>query len=135
MAVENIALDGLIPNVTGRPEVIKAISIGSDGTEQDGLPPGRAAAADSVPVALSTEDKTALDAASGVYTNAVAYAGPTTAGRGIAVRMSVAGSVTVTMSGGGTIVVDAPIGTSIFPLAATNVVVATGTMTTAYKLT
>ena len=110
-------------------------SYSSSGTENTALPPGRAAAASSVPVVLSTEDKAALDAASGVYTNAVAYAGATTAGKAIAVRMSVAGSVTVTFSGGGTMIVDVPIGTTQLPYAATNVVVATGTLTTAYKLT
>lgn len=56
MAVEQVALDGVIANVTGKPEVVKTISISSTGTAQDGLPAGRAAAAASVPTVSSTED-------------------------------------------------------------------------------
>lgn len=74
-------------------------------------------------------------AAAGIYSDAVAYAGATTSGRGIAVVMSVAGTVTVTFASGATLVANAPVGTTILPFAATNVVQTTGTMTAAYKLT
>lgn len=70
----------------------------------------------------------------GVYSNSVPYAGATTAGDGVMIIATVAGTATVTMAGGGSVVVPAPVGATILPLSATNVVQTTGTLT-AHKLT
>lgn len=82
MAVEQVDLDGVIPNVTGRAQVIKTIGINpATGVANTALPAGRAAAASSVPVVLSTEDKAALDL---VTTSLTPVATATVAGSQIA---------------------------------------------------
>ncbi len=65
MAIENIYDGGAFTNEAGQRQgiaVVKTIAIDpSNGSSQSSLPAGRAAAASSVPVALSTEDKASLD--------------------------------------------------------------------------
>lgn len=118
--------DGTIPNVYGKPEVVKAIGMNMDGTTQTGLPPGRAAAASSVPVALSTEDKTALDAANSGYSTASIYVNNTVraAGRGILANISTGGTATLTF-GGVDIAFTFAVGPTILPLAVTKTVLGT----------
>lgn len=86
-----------------------------DGSSQSALPPGRATAANSVPVALSSEDYARL---SQTYRRAAAV----NAGAGDAVfvtGVTTAGTVTLTLSGGGTVTVSVPIGSSTLPFSAT----------------
>lgn len=94
---------------------------------------GRATAANSAPVALSAEDKAALDAASEVYTNVAAYAGVTTAGRALLVVCSAAGTATLTFAGGGSVTIPVEAGLSLLPFGLVNAVQTTGTMSL-YKL-
>lgn len=107
---------------------------GSDGVGAQFLPPGRAAAASSVPVTLSNEDKAALDKADSVYLNAALYTGATTAGEGVAFSITGAGTVVFAMAGGGQMTLAFPIGTYNVPYACTNVTAGTATGLSAYKL-
>lgn len=49
-----------MPNARGAPLIVKSIAVNGDGSSQSALPAGRALAAQSVPVALSSEDNAAL---------------------------------------------------------------------------
>ncbi len=84
------------------------------GTAQTALPPGRAAAASSVPVVLSTEDFARV---SQTYRRATAVG---TAGDAVIVTgVTTAGTVTFTLATSGTVTVSVPLGTSIFPFSVT----------------
>jgi hypothetical protein len=83
---------------------------------------------------MESTDRAALDAASGVYTNAVQYSGATAAGRGVAIICTVAGNATLTFAGGGSMVIPVAVGFTSLPFACTNAVQTSGTMTL-YKLT
>lgn len=78
---------------------------------------GRAGAAASKPVVLSTEDKAALDLAAGVYRRAEDVGA--TPGHAILINPEAAGAVTLTLSGGGTISVKVGTGSVILPFAVT----------------
>lgn len=106
---------------------VATIGLNGDGTPQTALPPGRAPAANSVPVAMSAEDKAALDAAKsnytvngGVYTNGNARV----AGNGILAVITTAGTATLTF-GGVDIQFTFVVGPTILPLAITKTVLGT----------
>lgn len=108
-------------------ELVGTVSIDpATGTAQTGLPPGRAAAAASVPVVLSTEDKTSLDAANSGYNTASIYVNNTAraAGRGILANISTGGTATLTF-GGVDIQFTFAVGPTILPLAITKTVLGT----------
>lgn len=90
--------------------------------------------ANPLPVALGTSDAAALAAASGVYSDAVAYSGATTVGRGVMIVASAAGTATLTFGSGRAVVVPVNVGLSILPFSCTNAVQTTGAMSL-YKLT
>lgn len=93
--------------------LVTSASDGSGGTAT-GLPPGRAAAASSVPVVLSTEDFARV---SQTYRRATAVG---TAGDAVFVTgVTTAGTVTFTLVNGGSLTVSVPLGTSIFPFSIT----------------
>ncbi|MEH3108969.1 MAG: hypothetical protein PGN22_02560 [Agrobacterium cavarae] len=107
--------------------VAAAIIDPGTGTPQTALPAGRAAAANSVPVAMSNEDKAALDAAKsnytvngGIYTNGNARA----AGNGILAVITTAGTATLTF-GGVDIQFTFVVGPTILPLAITKTTLGT----------
>lgn len=79
-------------------KVVKAIVTMGDGSA---VTAGRKAAAASQSMALSTEDKSALDAAKGYYSTAVAYVPGTAraAGIGIMALITTTGTVTFTIGG------------------------------------
>lgn len=94
---------------------VAAVSVSSAGAVQDGLPAGRAAPGASVPVA---PDTVALAGINQTYTRAAAVGA--TAGNAVLVTgVTTAGTVTLTLSGGGTVTINAPLGSSIWPFAAT----------------
>jgi hypothetical protein len=79
---------------------------------------GRAAAAASYPSVLSNEDKTALDKAPGTYRRAATVSA--SAGDGILVTgVTTAGTVTLTLGGGGSVSVSVPLGSSVLPFGCT----------------
>lgn len=93
--------------------LVTSASDGAGGTAT-GLPPGRAAAASSVPVVLSTEDFARV---SQTYRRAAAVG---TAGDAVIVTgITTAGTVTFTLVNGGSLTVSVPLGTSIFPFSIT----------------
>lgn len=107
--------------------VAAAIIDPATGTPQTALPPGRAPAVNSVPVAMSNEDKAALDAAKsnytvngGIYTNGNARA----AGNGILAIITTAGTATLTF-GGVDIQFTFVVGPTILPLAITKTTLGT----------
>ena len=131
MAIQDINDGGAFTNEAGQRQgvaVVKTIAIDpSTGSSQSGLPAGRAAAASSVPVALSTEDKGALDAAKsnytvngGVYVNNTARA----AGNGILAIITTAGTATLTF-GGVDVSFTFAVGPTILPLAITKTALGT----------
>lgn len=130
MAIEDKNDGGSFTNDAGTREsvkVVKTIAINpTTGATQTALSPGRAAAASSVPVVLSTEDKTALDAANSGYSTASAYTNNTVraAGRGILANITTAGTATLTF-GGADIQFTFVVGPTILPLAITKTVLGT----------
>lgn len=103
------------PGVYGAPEFVLTQSVNADGSTATGLPPGRAAAASSVPTVASNEDFAALRQS---YRRAAAVG----AGGGDAVLVSgvtTAGTVTLTLANGGTVTLNVPIGSSVLPFTAT----------------
>lgn len=69
-------------------------------------------------VALSASDRTALDKAGAVYRRAASVGA--TAGDGLIVTgVTTAGTVTITLAGGGSLTVSVPLGSTILPFAAT----------------
>lgn len=115
MAIEQIPLDGSLPNVTGRAQVVKSIAIDpSTGSAQTALAPGRAAAASSAPMVLSNED---LAVVRQTYRR-VAAVGATAGDALLVTGVTAAGTVNVTLSGGGSITINVPVGSSIWPFAA-----------------
>lgn len=112
---------------SGNVNLVETISVDpATGTPQTGLPPGRAAAASSVPVVLSNEDKTSLDAANSGYSTASIYVDNTVraAGRGILANISTGGTATLTF-GGVPIAFTFAVGPTILPLAVTKTVLGT----------
>ena len=108
-------------------ELVATVAVDpATGTAQTALPPGRAAAASSVPVVLSTEDKTSLDAANSGYSTAIIYVNNTAraAGRGILANISTGGTATLTF-GGVDIAFTFAVGPTILPLAVTKTVLGT----------
>lgn len=106
--------------------VFATVGTNPDGSAQTGLPPGRAAAASSVPTVLSNEDKAALDAANSGYSTASIYVDNTVraAGRGILANITTAGTATLTF-GGVAIQFTFVVGPTILPLAITKTVLGT----------
>ena len=89
---------------------------------------------------MSASDRLALDQANQSYLNTVTYTPSDTttiaAGRGIAINATVAGNVSVLMSGGGTFVFPVAVGLTMLPLAVTRVNTTGSTATATYsKLT
>lgn len=76
---------------------------------------------------LRSSDVAAIGRGGSVYRSTTAY--PTTAGDGILFICTVAGTSTVTFSGGGSVVIPIPVGMTILPFSASTAVVTTGTMT------
>lgn len=117
-----------VPGYVGNTNLVEVVNVDpSTGTAQTGLPPGRSSAANSVPTALSTEDKSALDAAKsnytvngGVYVNNTARA----AGNGILAVITTAGTATLTF-GGVDVAFTFAVGPTILPLAITKTVLGT----------
>ncbi len=133
---------GLI--IPGRPDgamALKVQSVAADGSAPaSALPPGRADATASAPAVLSTQDKAALDMASGTYTGApTAYtpgAADIAAGRGISILATAAGNVSLKLSSGDTLVVAVGTGSALLPFAVVAVNTAGTTATATYtKLT
>lgn len=112
MAQNNLGAPVYVTNSAANPITV-AQSDGAGGTAT-ALPPGRAAAASSVPVVFSTEDFARVSqtyrraAAVGAAGDAVIVTGVTTAG-----------TVTFTLVNTGSLVVNVPLGTSIFPFSVT----------------
>ena len=119
--VDKIVGTAAAPFVTSRSD--GAGGIVAEGTA---LPPGRAAAAQSVPTVLSTEDKSALDAANSGYSTASAYTDNVVraAGRGILANITTAGTATLTF-GGANVQFTFAVGPTILPLAITKTVLGT----------
>lgn len=103
--------------------VVKSIPSSSDGSV---VTDGRKSAAASRSVALSTEDKAALDAAKAYYSTASIYVNNTAraAGIGIMAVITTAGTATLTL-GGVDIVMTFAVGPTILPLAITKTVLGT----------
>jgi len=119
MAIENIYDGGSFINEAGQRQgiqVVKAISTDpATGNPQTGLAPGRAPAAASVPVVLSSEDFARI---SQTYRRATAVGA--TAGDAVLVTgVTTAGTVSLTLANGGTAVVSVPIGSTVLPFSAT----------------
>lgn len=112
MAQNNLGAPVVVTNNAANPITV-AQSDGAGGVST-GLPPGRAAAASSVPVVLSTEDFARV---SQTYRRATAVG---TAGDAVFVtNVTTAGTVTFTLVNGGSLTVNVPLGTSIFPFSVT----------------
>ncbi len=102
--------------------VVVSVSLDSSGNPAQALPPGRSTAAQSVPTALSTEDKDALDKANSGYSSAAAYTNnmARAPGRGILANITTAGTATLTF-GGADIQFTFAVGPTILPLAITKI--------------
>lgn len=112
MAQNNLGAPVYVVNGPTNPITV-AQSDGAGGTAT-GLPPGRAAAASSVPVVLSTEDFARV---SQTYRRSAAVG---TAGDAVIVTgVTTAGTVTFTLVNTGSLTVNVPLGTSIFPFSVT----------------
>jgi|SynMetStandDraft_2_1070026.scaffolds.fasta_scaffold17885_2 hypothetical protein len=131
MAIENLYDGGAFTNEAGQRQgiaVVKTISIDpTTGSSQSGLPAGRSDQSAGVPVTLSNQDKSALDAAKsnytvngGVYTNNTARA----AGNGILAVITTGGTATLTF-GGVDVAFTFAVGPTILPLAITKTVLGT----------
>lgn len=95
-------------------EVVATIGLNGDGTPQTALPPGRAAAASSVPVA---PDTVALAGINQTYNRATTVG--STAGNAVLVSgVTTAGTVTFTLTTG-SVTINVPLGSSIWPFGAT----------------
>lgn len=98
-------------------DVVVAISLDATGVPATALPAGRASSSASVPTVLSNEDKLALYRAGGAYRRATAVGA--TAGDAVLVTgVTTAGTVTLTLAGGGSVSISVPLGSSILPFAA-----------------
>jgi hypothetical protein len=96
-------------------KVVVAVQLDSSGNPQTGLAPGRAPAAASVPVVLSSEDFARI---SQTYRRATAVGA--TAGDAVLVTgVTTAGTVSLTLANGGTAVISVPIGSTVLPFSAT----------------
>lgn len=131
MAVEKIPMDGSLPNVTGNAQVVKSIAIDpTTGTAQAQLAPGRGAAASSSPVVLSNED---IAAVRQTYRRSGAVGA--TAGDALLVTgVTTAGTINVTLAGGGSIAINVPVGSSIWPFAASGAALGSALGGTFYSL-
>ena len=123
---DTVVYQGAGGEEAGAPVVV-AVSLDASGNPATPLPAGRAPAANSVPVAMSAEDKAALDAAksnytinNGIYANGTARA----AGNGILAVITTAGTATLTF-GGVDIQFTFVVGPTILPLAITKTVLGT----------
>lgn len=94
---------------------VAASSVNADGSQQTALPPGRAAAANSVPTVMSNEDYAAIRQ---TYRRAAAV-GPTAGDAVIVSGVTTAGTITLTLAGGGSVTLSVPLGSSVLPFAAT----------------
>lgn len=113
MAQNNLGAPVVVTNNAANPITV-AQSNGSGGTAT-ALPPGRASAASSVPVVLSNEDFARVSQS---YRRSAAVSA--TAGDGVIVTgVTTAGTVNFTLVNGGTLSVNVPLGTSIFPFSVT----------------
>lgn len=129
MVQNNLGAPVYVTNSAANPITV-AQSDGSGGTAT-GLPPGRATPSSSVPVA---PDTVSLAGINQTFTRSVA--GGSGSGNAILVSgVTTAGTVTLTLSGGGTATINAPLGSSIWPFSTTAAALGTavgGTFTTLF---
>lgn len=123
---DTVVYQGAGGEEAGAPVVV-SVTLDASGNPAAPLPPGRAPAANGVPVTMSNEDKLALDKASTGYVAAGAYADNTDRASGRAILANITTSGTATLTVGGTnmqlnFVAGPPI---ILPLAVTKTVLGT----------
>lgn len=98
-------------------QAVVVLNDNGDGTASSStaLPPGRADAASSVPVTLSNEDFARL---AGTYTRSASVGA--TPGNALWVQgVTTAGTITITLAGGGTLTASVGLGSTILPVGAT----------------